>query len=405
MENLNLDINTYSIKELENLFKLSSNYREETIEQQKLIIEKSIFNSNINDDKKQELMIFIDNIKNHLINNLNLTQLKIASNVQQYDQNHFIIENKNQLSKSKSTIKRSYTIDSLFRQNYDSQNNPSHNYTIELPENITKAISMSITSIEIPLTYYNISEQLNNNKFLVDNSLVEIESGLYDIFFYEDSNLTNKVGKIIATDLIKKINEKLSDLSIDLSLSVVSETGKSEFKTTTTTPNQIIQFNFDNSFNCDNSNNNKVFKNYINNKPYQNLGWLLGFRDDQITVNSSNSKKSTAICSVNYPRYGYIAIDDFQSRSKNYFSIASDNVIAPNIIARINLLALLEKKSGFKQGAAVGDFLHTQKHVREYFGPTDLNKLKISLLDEYGRPLSLNNMDWSFVLNFECLYD
>tara|TARA_Y100000591_G_scaffold329566_1_gene358400 strand:- start:213 stop:1421 length:1209 start_codon:yes stop_codon:yes gene_type:complete len=402
MENLNLDINTYSIKELENLFKLSSNYREENVERQKLIIEKSIFNSNINDDKKQELMIFIDNIKNHLINNLNLTRLKIASNVQQYDQNHFIIENKNQLSKS--TIKRSYTIDSLFRQNYDSQNNPSHNYTIDLPENITKAISMSITCIEIPLTYYNISEQLNNNKFLVNNTLVEIESGLYDIFFYEDSNLTNKVGKIIATDLIKKINDKLSDLSIDLSLSVANETGKSEFKTTEVS-NQIIQFNFDNSFNCDNSNNNKVFKNYINNKPYQNLGWLLGFRDDQITVNNSNSKKSTAICSVNYPRYGYIAIDDFQSRSKNYFSIASDTVIAPNIIARINLLALLEKKSGFKQGAAVGDFLYTQKHVREYFGPTDLNKLKISLLDEYGRPLSLNNMDWSFVLNFECLYD
>jgi hypothetical protein len=347
-------------------------------------------------------MIFIDNIKNHLINNLNLTRLKIASNVQQYDQNHFIIENKNQLSKS--TIKRSYTIDSLFRQNYDSQNNPSHNYTIDLPENITKAISMSITCIEIPLTYYNISEQLNNNKFLVNNTLVEIESGLYDIFFYEDSNLTNKVGKIIATDLIKKINDKLSDLSIDLSLSVVSETGKSEFKTNDVS-NQIIQFNFDNSFNCDNSNNNKIFKNYINNKPYQNLGWLLGFRDDQITVNISNSKKSTAICSVSYPRYGYIAIDDFQSRSKNYFSIASDSVIAPNIIARINLLALLEKKSGFKQGAAVGDFLYTQKHVREYFGPTDLNKLKISLLDEYGRPLSLNNMDWSFVLNFECLYD
>jgi hypothetical protein len=402
MENLNLDINTYSIKELENLFKLSSNYREENVERQKLIIEKSIFNSNINDDKKQELMIFIDNIKNHLINNLNLTRLKIASNVQQYDQNHFIIENKNQLSKS--TIKRSYTIDSLFRQNYDSQNNPSHNYTIDLPENITKAISMSITCIEIPLTYYNISEQLNNNKFLVNNTLVEIESGLYDIFFYEDSNLTNKVGKIIATDLIKKINDKLSDLSIDLSLSVVSETGKSEFKTNDVS-NQIIQFNFDNSFNCDNSNNNKIFKNYINNKPYQNLGWLLGFRDDQITVNISNSKKSTAICSVSYPRYGYIAIDDFQSRSKNYFSIASDSVIAPNIIARINLLALLEKKSGFKQGAAVGDFLYTQKHVREYFGPTDLNKLKISLLDEYGRPLSLNNMDWSFVLNFECLYD
>ena len=45
MENLNLDINTYSIKELENLFKLSSNYREETVERQKLIEYCSIVRS------------------------------------------------------------------------------------------------------------------------------------------------------------------------------------------------------------------------------------------------------------------------------------------------------------------------------------------------------------------------
>lgn len=401
MENLNLDINTYSIKELENLFKLSSNYKEETVERQKLIIEKSIFNSSINDDKKQELMIFIDNIKNHLINNLNLTRLKIASNVKQYDENHFIIENKNQLNKS--TITRSYTIDSLFRQNYDSKINPSesHNYTIELPENITKAISMSITSIEIPLSYYNISEHLNNNKFMVDNSLIEIESGLYEVYRYETSSSTNKVGKLVAADIIQKINFELNNQGIDLSLNVDSITGKSTFVSTSSS-SKTINFNLDNSFNCDNS-SNKIFKSYINNKPYQNLGWLLGFREN--TINVSGSKESDTICNIGYPRYAYIAIDDFQSRSKNYFSVASDNIVAPNIIGRINILSLLEKKGGFKQGAAVGDFVFTQKHVREYFGPTDLNKLKVSLLDEYGRPLSLNNMEWSFVVNFECLYN
>ena len=280
MENLNLDINTYSIKELENLFKLSSNYREETVERQKLIIEKSIFNSSINDDKKQELMIFIDNIKNHLINNLNLTQLKIASNVKQYDENHFIIENKNQLNKS--TITRSYTIDSLFRQNYDSKINPSesHNYTIELPENITKAISMSITSIEIPLSYYNISEYLNNNKFMVDNSLIEIESGLYEVYRYETSSSTNKQGKLVAADIIQKINLELNDQGIDLSLNVDSITGKSKFVSTSSS--KTINFNLDSSFNCDNSSNKNL--SYINNKPYQNLGWLLGFRQDTIRI-------------------------------------------------------------------------------------------------------------------------
>ena len=398
MENLNLDINTYSIKELENLFKLSSNYREENIERQKLIIEKSIFNSNINDDKKQELMIFIDNIKNHLINNLNLTQLKIASNVQQYDQNHFIIENKNQ--PTKSTITKSYTIDSLFRQN--SENNPSesHNFIIELPENITKAISMSITSIEIPLSYYNISENLNNNKFFVDCSLIEIESGLYEVYRYQTLSSTNKVGKLVAADIIQKINIELNDQGIDLSLNVNSITGKSKFKNNSF-QNIEIKFNLDSSFNCDNNNS----KNCINNKLYQNLGWMLGFREDKITIEPGDNKQSDTICNITYPRYAYIAIDDFQSRSKNNFSVASSNIIAPNIIGRINILSLLEKKTGFKQGASVGDFTFTQKHVREYFGPTDLNKLKVSLLDEYGRPLSLNNMDWSFVVNFECLYN
>ena len=45
---------------------------------------------------------------------------------------------------------------------------------------------------------------------------------------------------------------------------------------------------------------------------------------------------SRSICYINYPRYLYIAIEDFQATSRNYFSIASDSIIAPNIIGRIN---------------------------------------------------------------------
>ena len=93
------------------------------------------------------------------------------------------------------------------------------------------------------------------------------------------------------------------------------------------------------------------------------------------------------------------------SPSRNYFSIAADSIIAPNIIGRINILSLLEEKTAYKQGATAGDYLFTQKNIREYFGPTDINKLKIQLLDEYGRPFSLNNMDWSFIMTFECFYN
>ena len=43
--------------------------------------------------------------------------------------------------------------------------------------------------------------------------------------------------------------------------------------------------------------------------------------------------------------------------------------------------------------------------TREYFGPVNIDRLHISLLDEYGRELELNNMDWSMTLVFEHLYD
>ena len=79
--------------------------------------------------------------------------------------------------------------------------------------------------------------------------------------------------------------------------------------------------------------------------------------------------------------------------------------MAPNIIGRINILSMLEDKTAYKSGAVAGDYFFSQKHVREYFGPTNIKRLKISLIDQYGREFSINNSDWSFVVTFECLYN
>jgi len=50
--------------------------------------------------------------------------------------------------------------------------------------------------------------------------------------------------------------------------------------------------------------------------------------------------------------------------------------------------------------------LETQlNRIREYFGPVTISKFKFKLLDEYGRIISLNKMDWSIVIVFEKLYD
>ena len=42
---------------------------------------------------------------------------------------------------------------------------------------------------------------------------------------------------------------------------------------------------------------------------------------------------------------------------------------------------------------------------REYFGPVNIKNINIQLLDEYGRVLDINNMDYSFCLTLITAYD
>jgi hypothetical protein len=44
-------------------------------------------------------------------------------------------------------------------------------------------------------------------------------------------------------------------------------------------------------------------------------------------------------------------------------------------------------------------------YPRKYFGPVNIQKLQIQLLDEYGRIINLNNMDYSICLTMETIYD
>jgi hypothetical protein len=43
--------------------------------------------------------------------------------------------------------------------------------------------------------------------------------------------------------------------------------------------------------------------------------------------------------------------------------------------------------------------------TRKYFGPVNIDSLRITLLDEYGQVLQLNRTDYSFSLELEILYE
>ena len=111
--------------------------------------------------------------------------------------------------------------------------------------------------------------------------------------------------------------------------------------------------------------------------------------------------------------FGYSGESNFNTLSTNYVLLSindynnnfTSNLLSPfevssfndnNILAKINTIdGLIDFKAG--------DF--QSKMYREYYGPINISKFQIRLLDEFGRVIDLNNSDYSFTLSFEILYD
>ena len=62
------------------------------------------------------------------------------------------------------------------------------------------------------------------------------------------------------------------------------------------------------------------------------------------------------------------------------------------------------QQQGIYQSGEADGFFTKILGSRTYFGPVDIQKMKLNLFDEFGRVLQLDNMDWSVALMFECLY-
>jgi hypothetical protein len=127
------------------------------------------------------------------------------------------------------------------------------------------------------------------------------------------------------------------------------------------------------------------------------FGWNLGFRNGAYT--GSLDYESEGIVDLTGPRYLYLVIDDYNNNvNNNFFSAFNSSMLNKNIIARIsqqsNTFNILQQNN-----------LNIVTTPREYFGPINLNAMNIQLLDEYGRIVDLNNMDYSFCLTLITEYD
>ena len=99
------------------------------------------------------------------------------------------------------------------------------------------------------------------------------------------------------------------------------------------------------------------------------------------------------------PRYLFLVVDDFNNNvNTNMFSAFNSSILSKNILARISI-------KGTVFSILSDDSKHITSTIREYFGPVNIEKMRIQLLDEYGRILEMNNMDFSMALNIKSVYD
>ena len=115
---------------------------------------------------------------------------------------------------------------------------------------------------------------------------------------------------------------------------------------------------------------------------------------------------SEGVCCIHGPQYAFIAIDDYNNSANNYFiSAYKDSVASPNVVARLNLTQIQQCGQVYQMGQDDGVSSQMDFRSRTYFGPVDIQKMRVTVFDEFGRVINLNNMDWSMAILFECMYE
>ena len=435
MNSFDLNISNYTINELEKMLELRNGYtKAEIITQTTIFKDKVLGENNMPISKKNDIVDFLNKASNKIIKKLTLSLEKtqddftpafekmtntiipgngssaviekpsIVAGLNWPKFSGRLIDNADQPPGiinpiNVRTIKRTINLDTRFRPNYYTSS--STDFSLTLPVRVKNAVSMRIASIEIPISWYVVAKYWGNSFFKIewgdngdgtfDNDYtVTIPDGNYELFWQAATE---------ATDLASTINTFMhangDPILQDIVFNVDRTSGRSGFAWKSGSPNSPQNFKI--SFSID-ENGNSDFSTILQFR----LGWLLGFR---VGFYEGLSIVSEGICYMKGPRYAFISINDFNNSVSNYFiSAFSSSLLQKDIIARINLTYIQQQQGVYQTGQ--DDGLSTQiNRQRSYFGPVDIERLEIKLLDEFGRIIDLNNMDWSMALTMECLYD
>jgi len=382
---IDLDIDNYDDDDLEAFFNLKDIYTEvDVIVKEETMREKMV--GKISDKTFQlKMFSFLNDAKTLLIKKLK------KNNIMNGDGSNFVIDKPqesitnfiqpvntfptetapgvlNRLRRRTRTM--SLAMNSLFR---DLNSVSPSDCFFSLTYTLKNVVGIRLLSIELPESIYLISALTNSNWINIQSPLngvsvkIIIPDGCYD-------------SASIQTTLESAINTTLGVSNFKVYIDPVSK------KTKIYTTNSTI-FSLDLS----------LINSDTNNKFEQSLGWILGFRKKNYSKASSYT--SEGLFFQTPLDYFYFALNDYHIyNSSSLIAIFNDSYIDKNILAKIPY-----SNNNFQILFTGNNDILSPK--RQYFGPIDIKKMGVQLLNKYGQVINLNLMDFSFTLEVEMIYD
>ena len=411
-----LDAEKYTPEELEQILKLKFPYSSDDIEEELKKLRKQIMtDKNLEETKQREIMSFLESVHHKLNKNISDIKHKIMPNIVSQHGSNFIIERNSQKIRNPDGVPPSVklhpyrtgpgavnsfankwedgvtshllSIDTRFRSNYYATS--STDFSIDLPVTVNNVVSLELVSLEIPATYFAISKSLGNNYFHVETAANTFKKYTLPDGNYSRSQMEEELNSILTA------GGGTNKVSIDV------KSGRTLIDVKAT-PGKI-HFNLFSDLDGVATSPQPIDPTPIQMK----LGWILGYRAAVYKpATNSNVFVSEGVFDGWGSRYFYFVLDDFNKNSINTIdAVLNASVISENILARLTRGALSSAfNAGFTLDTGIVNSDDTTRK-RIFFGPVNIKKLRIRILDAYGRLVDLNNMDYSFALRLDRLYD
>ena len=292
----------------------------------------------------------------------------------------------------KKTITKVLNIDTLFRTNYKNTKSSDFIWSLTQPE--TNVVSIKLSSVDIPISWYNIVDTMERNKFnIIVSNYQDIIQESYTITIppgnYNNTTFINTINKIFENEdnILQNFYAEINDI----------------------TKNIVFKLkNYDDLYN-ENENLEIMFDFFINKNNFsikqmdyefqKTVGWNIGFRNIDYLMDYDNSIQGETLFNLKHDDYIFINLDDYNSNCvcQPITSSTWNSYIGNNILGRITIDSSY-KNTHYDNN---GDHVFTE---RVYLGPVSLEKFKIQILNKFGETIDLNNSNISFTLELTKIY-